>query len=152
MNRHFDKHTGRMAQIGLSQQVRLREMWPTPTKSCGTGASEHGTGGLNIQTAVKLWPTPRAHEVGDYTRDHGQKGMERPTLTGAVKLWPTPRLRGLCGGTGHLQMLQAKLGDEEGRKFFNGGQLNPTWVEWLMGYPLAWTDLRAESVTKCQRE
>src|SRR3989304_2603564 len=22
-----------------------------------------------------------------------------------------------------------------------GGQLNPTWVEWLMGFPLGWTDL-----------
>lgn len=22
-----------------------------------------------------------------------------------------------------------------------GGQLNPTWVEWLMGYPLGWTEL-----------
>jgi hypothetical protein len=21
------------------------------------------------------------------------------------------------------------------------GQLNPTWVEWLMGFPLGWTDL-----------
>jgi hypothetical protein len=32
MNRHFDKHTGRMAQIGLEQQVKLRAMqWPTPT-------------------------------------------------------------------------------------------------------------------------
>ena len=24
-----------------------------------------------------------------------------------------------------------------------GGQLNPTWVEWLMGFPLGWTDLSA---------
>jgi hypothetical protein len=23
------------------------------------------------------------------------------------------------------------------------GQLNPTWVEWLMGYPIGWTDLNA---------
>jgi hypothetical protein len=23
-----------------------------------------------------------------------------------------------------------------------GGSLNPTWVEWLMGWPLGWTDLR----------
>ena len=22
----------------------------------------------------------------------------------------------------------------------NGGALNPTWVEWLMGFPLGWTD------------
>ena len=24
----------------------------------------------------------------------------------------------------------------------NTGQLNPTWVEWLMGYPIGWTDLK----------
>jgi hypothetical protein len=23
----------------------------------------------------------------------------------------------------------------------NGGKLNPLWVEWLMGYPIGWTDL-----------
>jgi hypothetical protein len=22
-----------------------------------------------------------------------------------------------------------------------GGSLNPTWVEWLMGFPIGWTDL-----------
>lgn len=31
MNRHFDRYTGRMAQIGLLQQVQLRGMWPTPS-------------------------------------------------------------------------------------------------------------------------
>jgi len=25
----------------------------------------------------------------------------------------------------------------------NGGKLNPRWVEWLMGFPLGWTDLEA---------
>jgi hypothetical protein len=24
----------------------------------------------------------------------------------------------------------------------NTGQLNPMWVEWLMGYPMGWTDLK----------
>jgi hypothetical protein len=24
-----------------------------------------------------------------------------------------------------------------------GGQLNPNWVEWLMGLPIGWTDLNA---------
>ncbi|MNP65584.1 hypothetical protein D3C76_1611870 [compost metagenome] len=24
----------------------------------------------------------------------------------------------------------------------DGGQLNPEWVEWLMGWPIGWTDLR----------
>lgn len=40
-----------------------------------------------------FWPTPRANEKGDYQRDRGIKGKERPTLSGAVKLWPTPNAR-----------------------------------------------------------
>jgi len=29
-----------------------------------------------------------------------------------------------------------------------GGQLNPTWVEWLMGWPLEWTDLKPLETVK----
>lgn len=28
----------------------------------------------------------------------------------------------------------------------NGGQLNPDWVEWLMGFPHGWTDIEADVV------
>jgi hypothetical protein len=31
-----------------------------------------------------------------------------------------------------------------------GGKLNPTWVEWLMGWPLGWTDLSASATDKFQ--
>ncbi len=39
---------------------------------------------------VEMWPTPRANETGGYQRDRGQKGKERPTLSGAIKMWRTP--------------------------------------------------------------
>jgi hypothetical protein len=29
-----------------------------------------------------------------------------------------------------------------------GGSLNPTWVEWLMGWPLGWTDLKQSGTDK----
>jgi len=31
-----------------------------------------------------------------------------------------------------------------------GGHLNPTWVEWLMGWPLGWTDLKPLEMDKFQ--
>jgi hypothetical protein len=30
-----------------------------------------------------------------------------------------------------------------------GGQLNPPWVEWLMGWPVGWTDLAPLEMDKC---
>ena len=30
------------------------------------------------------------------------------------------------------------------------GQLNPTWVEWLMGYPSGWTDLKVSETQLCR--
>jgi hypothetical protein len=33
----------------------------------------------------------------------------------------------------------------------NGGRLNPTWVEWLMGWPLGATDLKPLEMDKYQQ-
>jgi hypothetical protein len=32
-----------------------------------------------------------------------------------------------------------------------GGRLSPTWVEWLMGWPLGWTDLKPLVMDKYQQ-
>jgi hypothetical protein len=48
----------------------------------------------------------------------------------AAKMWGTPNSRD-WKGTGFDGQLGTQI----------GGQLNPTWVEWLMGFPLGWTDL-----------
>ncbi|WP_181735435.1 hypothetical protein [Thermoactinomyces daqus] len=84
-------------------------LWPTPLANCHTGAGKHGTGGMNIQTAVKLWPTPTAQDGKNATLPPSQK--ERDSVPGALI--------------------------REGQK----GQLNPNWVECLMGFPSGWTDI-----------
>jgi hypothetical protein len=30
----------------------------------------------------------------------------------------------------------------------DGGQLNPEWVEWLMGWPIGWTELKPLEMDK----
>jgi hypothetical protein len=35
--------------------------------------------------------------------------------------------------------------------FVIGGPLSPDWVEWLMGWPIGWTDCDALETDKCQR-
>ena len=74
-----------------------------------------------------------------------------------IVLWPTPASNngtggctGLAGGSGNRKKLYAMLGEEEGKKL--GCQsLNPYWVEWLMGYPIGWTDLK-DSATPLSRK
>ena len=129
-------------------------LWPTPTEHVKHNRqTRYAQGGTPLSLAVRIWPTPRAHEHGQYQRDRGQKGKERPTLTGAVKCWPTPRPqpRGLYKG---------KPGDRDRSRLeetvarsenTTSGQLNPTWVEWLMGFPLGWTALK-DSVTPSSRK
>ena len=102
------------------------------------------------------WPTPKA--IDGIVR-HSQKMMEKKfygkgdvDLTIAVKMnkWPTPRTAGMCGGTGSWDLLKKNTTIEEARAMGagNGGQLNPTWVEWLMGWPLGWTDLKPLEMDK----
>ena len=44
-----------------------------------------------------------------------------------------------------LRSQVAALGLQVGEGF---GPLNPTWVEWLMGWPLGWTDLHASATDR----
>ena len=67
-------------------------------------------------------------------------------------LWPTPR-QSEWKGTGPVgSKSQQHMKD---RNYLcavleTGGQLNPTWVEWLMGWPLGWTDLKPLEMDKFQ--
>ena len=69
---------------------------------------------------------------------------------GKVEAWPTPRTKGMCGGSGSWELLKKNTTIEEARQMGagNGGQLNPMWVEWLMGWPLGWTDLKPLEMDK----
>ena len=89
---------------------------------------------LTAATASGLWLTPRAND--------GEKRGEiandiRSVLPAAAKHWPTPTSRDWRSG----KASQATM-DRNARPLSEvvGGTLNPTWVEWLMGFPLGWTD------------
>jgi DNA (cytosine-5)-methyltransferase 1 len=62
-------------------------------------------------------------------------------------MWPTPTASS-WGNTGSRRMLDRHIAsgniteqDKMAMTAGNGGKLNPTWVEWLMGFPAGWTDL-----------
>jgi hypothetical protein len=89
-----------------------------------------------------LWPTATTQ---DHATRYSQGGMP---LGMAVRLWPTPVTTKLAAGKRSFDEMkkwwqEGYLTEEEFRSMTagNGGRLNPTWVEWLMGFPTGWTDL-----------
>jgi len=93
-----------------------------------------------------MWPTPTVNDAKNSSLPPSQ--VNRDSVVGAVmRLWPTPQANS-WGSTGHREMLQTKVDEgvitaEEKHRMTHGnnGHLNPTWVEWLMGFPPGWTDL-----------
>jgi hypothetical protein len=96
-------------------------------------------GGRNSRKAAISrgnWPTPIASD------SLGSSGQQRPgkqvQLVDAVKKFPTPTRRDYKSGTGS----QDRPGHSPPLSNVIGGTLNPMWVEWLMGWPVGWTELK----------
>ena len=126
-------------------------LWPTPLATDGSNGGPNqrgGKGDMRLSSAVALWPTPRSNDAekrGNFDLDNPRNG-----LAAAAKRFPTPTKSDYKGSGPQMLRSDGKIrGDrldyaternQDGSPV--GGQLNPTWVEWLMGWPLGWTDLR----------
>lgn len=102
-------------------------------------------------TECGWWPTPQARDYRSGDDPAGKRAQRKraqgwsPNLNDVVRLWPTPSASEDAAGTvnGKMQFMlthAAKLSGPEATA--NGGQLNPQFVEWLMGFPIGWTDLK----------
>jgi hypothetical protein len=103
-------------------------IWPTPISQDAkhSGYAPSGPGKTDkLSYAVVRWPTPQASD----NRDRGN--MSNPAIQRRVEM-------------GKQIMLSQSVD-------LNSGQLNPTWVEWLMGWPLGWTDLKQLEMDKYQQ-
>lgn len=129
-----------------------RSYWPTPIKSDGD------KGPTNSRKAAKargMWPTP--HGFSKDGRSNGPSGNELGFAVNACEReresWPTPTC---CMSKGSSQnSLTRKDGSSRANDRLDhavmksdGGSLNPRWVEWLMGWPLGWTDSSASETAK----
>jgi hypothetical protein len=70
-----------------------------------------------------------------------------PTPAEYVKRWPTPQARDTCARKASKNWKGDDLPSKMHAAGFHGA-LNPTWVEWLMGWPLGWTDLKPLAMDK----
>jgi hypothetical protein len=158
-------------QRTLEQTIRGTEfgLSPNGVDSFHTPNTTGLDGGSNSRRALKKrqenWPTPTAtdymgakqngieHRNGSYVRTSLTTGVRfGAKLSDAVNLemkkFPTPKLsdykdRGnMSNPSIQRRAAKGKQMDLSMVAHPTSGQLNPTWVEWLMGFPLEWTELK----------
>ena len=114
----------------------IQAKWPTPDANCGirgtqekwvpvrkSGQPAQYSINQAVRDAEKIkWPTPQAS-------DHRDRGnMSNPCVQRRVEIGKQISLSQSVHPT--------------------SGQLNPPWVEWLMGWPQGWTDLKPLEMDK----
>ena len=146
-------------EYGSSQKASTERANGSPsagTPSLGTMA-RHGTLPDRI-------PTPTAGDSRNSRnatagRSPGSAHHPGVTLSDYIRMWPTPQARDAQGRSTPMPDLAANryaqgkrcLEDAVSLAGSPGGMLNPTWVEWLMGFPLGWTDLEASETPSSPR-
>ena len=89
--RAYDKDSGRLAQVGLEQQVKMEKNWPTPMaedyRRRGPGSKQQGL----PERVRKEWPTPRSNEVQVVSENLAQRNKGNLEEEVSKEIWPTPR-------------------------------------------------------------
>jgi hypothetical protein len=93
-----------------------------PTPRCCSGDRSSGMNRTEMYNALKMWPTPLA-------RDYKMPGMSKERLA----------TRGPDNLTSAMRLMEGT------------GALNPTWVEWLMGFPSEWTALDVSAMPSSRK-
>ena len=118
--------------------------------------------GENVAGLIRIALDEILSELQDAGYEARAYSSEARDVGGCLKaseslLWPRPTTGApLCGGTYNFRQME-KLRDsgiitEEERKNLtcgSGGNSNPALMEWLMWFPLGWTDLSASETPSC---
>jgi hypothetical protein len=130
-----------LATLPRSGMTRNGLLWELPMLEQTIRGTEFGL-------SEKL-PTPQAsdHITKKTSASWKAKGAVNFSLSNPdiQAKWPTPRSCSAMAATitdkgdrfPNLETVMARMD-----KTTIGGKLNPMWVEWLMGWPIGWTDLK----------
>ena len=153
----FEESTESLVIFPRWGMMRDGELWELPMSAHLTEENESG-----------FWPTPATKgyghaaegmvgnlmkkiEAGVISKQEAEQMLSLPHLENHRtwrKKWGTPKAQ----DSRHALTDRGKsnLG-EQVAGLHNGGKLNPNWVEWLMGWPIGWTDLKPLEMDKFQQ-
>lgn len=151
-----DSSLWKTAQRSLVEDLELySETWPRSGSIVNGYAYQRPSVVLpTSETESGFWPTPTV--CGNYNRKGASK-TSGDGLATAVKNWPTPTASASASKGSSPASLTRKSGADRSNDRLDhavmasdGGQLNPPWVEWLMGWPIGWTELKPSGTDKSQ--
>ena len=112
-----------------------------------TDATESGLLHTPTATANQMAPSMRGRDAGSWWATPSAAdsvgstgGGQGKSLRTDVRVWPTPTASDHNPRGPNSK--QQGLSEEVKTTALNRGQLNPTWVEWLQGFPIGHTDLK----------
>ncbi len=130
-------------------------LWPTPNvpnrgPETRESKAKRRSGDAYLQTAVKMFPTPTVGDSRNARNSTATRYRIPPTgvhvgdtLTDHVTKFPTPMARDWKSSNASPETMSKNARPlNETVTGGKSGQLNPTWVEWLMDWPLEWTALK----------
>lgn len=147
------------SHLALPGSEEARTMTATSGRKCAASLQRCGQDGLSEKTYLDLFEMHLMKFLIVSKRSATAQGHMLSRLKNAGRcskakeslLWPRPTTGApLCGGSHNFKQME-KLRDagvitEEERRNLtqgNGGRSNPDLMEWLMGFPIGWTDLDA---------
>jgi hypothetical protein len=129
--RAYDRETGRNAQVGLSQQLA---MLPTPQARDYRSPDLPESGNLqrkvaegytiDLNSRIAMLPTPGSADGKTAYMGENREGRQENVET---------VIRNSTGGPNL------------------GLKLQPGFVEWMMGYPIGYTDLKPSEIASCPK-
>ena len=136
----------------LTLNDQVAHLFPTPRAADGekgprtkAGAEKEANRGhgIDLPLFTQLYPTPTVR--GNYNREGVSAHSGDGLATSVKKLYPTPTANDSKNNNPPSQHT------ENGRhsnplNVVAGGALNPMWVEWLMGFPINWTDIGCQNL------
>ena len=138
------------------------KMWQTPVADDAIARKKgkwNSRGEPKLSAEVLMWPTPQARDYRQGDAPDSKRAVRKRdkgwsmNLNDTVRMWPTP-CSSASKGSSPASLTRKNGRDRSSDRLdhavmaSDGGQLNPDWTEWLMGFPIGHTALKPSATPK----